>query len=219
MIGKKTNIILIIIIILLVGIMFDLIKKDYSYNEKIILKALTEAQYDNNITSLNKSHEEYANYIEESKKKIASAITSMGVETSEGSTLEIMVDNIKNISTNKDTNIYLIKDGVVQSGLEIDFKVEGLTQKDGYLQPTSSTVASGRVSIPQLDLSKYKGALADVSSTEQGVTTTYWYIGGTNATTSSRQAFAAGGYTGVKEFTFACRNNLCKLYNLYLIPN
>ena len=58
---------------------------------------MTGTEYENNITSLNMEHESYANYIEESKKMIASAITDMGVATSNQETLEMMANNIRNL--------------------------------------------------------------------------------------------------------------------------
>ena len=100
--GKKIIIISIIINILTIGIIYNLIKKDYFDNEKIIVKAMTEAEYEDNIKSLNTSHEEYAKYVEESKKKIASAITDMGVITSSEATPETMSSNIRSIARNSE---------------------------------------------------------------------------------------------------------------------
>ena len=100
--GKKIIIALIIINIITIGIAYNLIKKDYLYNKKTIIKAMSGIEYEDSITTLNKSHTDYANSIEESKKKIASAITEKGVQTSSDATLDTMADNIKNISTKKD---------------------------------------------------------------------------------------------------------------------
>ena len=102
--GKKIIIISIIINILTIGIIYNLVRKDYLNNEKIIVKAMTGTEYENSIKSLNTSHEDYAKNIEEGKKKIASAITDMGVITSDEETLENMANNIRNISTNKDAS-------------------------------------------------------------------------------------------------------------------
>ena len=65
---------------------------------------MTEVEYEDSITFLNNAHEEYANYIKESKAKIASAITEMGVETSEEDTPEIMASNIRSILGKSDTD-------------------------------------------------------------------------------------------------------------------
>ena len=96
--GKKIVIILIIINILTIGIIYNFIKKDYLNNEKIIVKAMTEGEYEDNITALNQSHTDYANYIQESKIKIATALTDMGVPTSNEETLETMASNIRSLT-------------------------------------------------------------------------------------------------------------------------
>ena len=95
--GKKLILILIIINILSISVIYNFIKKEYINNEKIIVKAMTETEYENSIKELNTSHEDFVNYIKESKTQIASAITDMGVETSNEETLETMASNIKKI--------------------------------------------------------------------------------------------------------------------------
>ena len=97
--GKKIIIISILVNILLTGIIYNLIKKDYLNNEKIIVKAMTEGEYENYITTLHQSHEDYAKYIQTCKEQIARAITDMGVETSQDENLEKMADNIRNINS------------------------------------------------------------------------------------------------------------------------
>ena len=76
--------------------------------EKKVIKEMTTSTLEENlnaqITQLNKSHTDYANSIEESKKKIASAITEKGVDTSSDVTLDTMADNIRNISTIDDAS-------------------------------------------------------------------------------------------------------------------
>ena len=59
---------------------------------------MTEIEYEDYITSLNQSHIDYANYIQECKTQIASAITDKGVQTSDEETLEAMANNIKSIA-------------------------------------------------------------------------------------------------------------------------
>ena len=77
--------------------------------EKKVIKEMTTSTLEENlnaqITQLNKSHTDYANSIEESKKKIASAITEKGVKTSSDATLETMSDNIENISNDSKPTI------------------------------------------------------------------------------------------------------------------
>ena len=105
--GKKIIIVSITINILLIGIIYNFINKVYLNDQRIIVKALTEGEYENPITLLNQSHEEYTNYIQASKVKLASAITEMGVLTSDEDTLENMANNIKSIS--KNTELKLIE--------------------------------------------------------------------------------------------------------------
>ena len=104
--GKKIITIWIIINILLIGIIYNFIKKDYLNNEKIIIKAMTDEEYEGNITSLNQSHMNYANYVEASKTKIASAITDMGVNTSNDASPETMSSNIRSIARNASSISY-----------------------------------------------------------------------------------------------------------------
>lgn len=99
--GRKVITVLIIINLILVGIIYNLINRINVNNKKQIIKEMTEIEYENYITELNISHTDYANYIDESKAKIASAITDMGVETSNQETLEIMAENIRTISVSE----------------------------------------------------------------------------------------------------------------------
>ena len=110
--NKRITILLIITNIILIGIICSLISKNGNIiKEKQIIKEMNESteitNLNNQITELNKAHTNYANYIEESKMKIANAITDMGVETSSDVTLETMANNIRSISTNKDTSTFL----------------------------------------------------------------------------------------------------------------
>ena len=123
------------------------------------------------------------------------------------------------IPFNSSNYIYLVKDGIVQDNTGINFNVESLIAKDGYLQPSVSSIGSGKITLPSLDLSKYKSIVVDMSSHDKSGVAIYWYIGGTNSDYGSRQNFAENGYTGIKDVACACRNTNCRLYNLYLIPN
>ena len=95
---KKIAIVSIIINILLVGLICNFIKNSYLNNNKLVLKAMTELEYEDEISKLNESHTDYSNHIQESKKQIATAITDMGVNTSNNANAETMSNNIRSIS-------------------------------------------------------------------------------------------------------------------------
>ena len=86
------NIILIVIICSLVSKSANIIKK-----ETITIKEMSETEYDNSITELNKSHENYATQVQINKRKLADAITNAGVETTESAIADEMVANIGKI--------------------------------------------------------------------------------------------------------------------------
>lgn len=88
--------ILIIIIIILLNTIY-LINNNSIKNQKQIIKEMTETEYENEITQLNKSHEEYASNVQAYKKQIADAITSQGVNTSENDEGSVIATNISNI--------------------------------------------------------------------------------------------------------------------------
>ena len=95
---NKRIAVLLIINVILVGIICNLVKgKVNIIKEKQLIKEMTEVEYDNSITELNKSHEDYATQVQENKKKIAQAISNEKVETSENATIDEMVTNIGKI--------------------------------------------------------------------------------------------------------------------------
>lgn len=94
---SKIIVILTLIIIVLIGIICNFINITILNKQKLTLKEMSDTEYENNIASLNASHTDYANYIQEIKTKIASDITDMGVNTSAEETLENMVNNIRSI--------------------------------------------------------------------------------------------------------------------------
>lgn len=100
--NRKIVILLIVINIMLMGIICSFINKNGIIKENQIIKEMTETEYDNSINELNKSHEEYALQVENNKVKIATAITEMGVDTSENANIDTIVNNIKSISVIKD---------------------------------------------------------------------------------------------------------------------
>lgn len=95
---KKQTILSIIIFLLSSIIVISIIKNNtYIIKEKQIVKEMTEGEYDSQITELNKSHQDYANNVEKSKKLIATALNTEGVKTSESATLETMAENISKV--------------------------------------------------------------------------------------------------------------------------
>ena len=97
---RKILIISLLINILFVGVFYSFIKKDYINNERIIIKPMTETGNESQIEELNKSYQNYREYIDSSKKQLATAITNKGVETTSDSTLETMTANVNKIVTN-----------------------------------------------------------------------------------------------------------------------
>lgn len=100
---KNTNkikfLILIIILTIFIGVCIKLFfgNNVIFSKQKQIIKEMNESEYDSQITELNKSHIEYATQVQTNKKKIAEAITSQEVTTSENATVDEMVTNIGEI--------------------------------------------------------------------------------------------------------------------------
>ena len=106
---KKAKIILFIIIFLLCIIILSIIA-DQNKNIKkefITIKEMSEStqvsDLNNQITTLNKSHDEYAKNVQNYKTKIAEAITNQGVKTSADEKAEVMAENIGKILQAKTT--------------------------------------------------------------------------------------------------------------------
>lgn len=104
---EKILTLLIIINIIFVCIFYNLVSTLILNNQKQILKDMSEIEYEDTINSINASHTNYFNYIQETKSKLASAITNMGVETSDQESLETMVNNIKSLPINFSSLNYL----------------------------------------------------------------------------------------------------------------
>lgn len=98
---KKVIVILMLIIILLIVIIYTLISKNTLNNQKMRLKEMSENEQvlilETHINNLQKSHTEYANYIQSCKEQIATALTNQKIATSEDETLETMAENIEKI--------------------------------------------------------------------------------------------------------------------------
>ena len=81
--NKKIIVFLIITNIILIGIICSLVSKNANVvrKETITIKEMSETEYDNSITELNKSHEDYSTYIQTCKTLIAKTLTKEGITT------------------------------------------------------------------------------------------------------------------------------------------
>ena len=100
--NKGVTILSIITNIILIAILCSFIKINGSIiKEKQIVKEMSEStqvtDLNNQINALNAEHTEYMKYIQTCKAQLASAITEMGVETSEDASVDTMASNIRNI--------------------------------------------------------------------------------------------------------------------------
>lgn len=100
---KKENVIILLIIvnIILLAIICNLITnnelKHTTQKVKEMSESTREEELNNALTQLNLSSTEYAKQVQESKVKIATAITNAGIETNANETADIMATNIENI--------------------------------------------------------------------------------------------------------------------------
>ena len=95
---RKIILILSIVIIILTGIIYILVSKNRIVkSNKIIIKEMTQTEYESQINILNASHNEYATNVENYKKAIATAVTSQGISTSYTDAQETIVTNIGKI--------------------------------------------------------------------------------------------------------------------------
>ena len=101
------KIISIIFVIVIITTGLVLLNSRIMKKEKVTIKTMTENEEVSNlqaqINQLNASHNEYARNVQAYKSKIATAITDMGVETSENATAEVMAENIGKILQAKTT--------------------------------------------------------------------------------------------------------------------
>ena len=142
--NKKIIVISIIINLVLIGIIYNIISKNINIIKgKQIIKEMTDIEYESRITQLNKSNEDYAFKVQSDKQKIALAITEMGIETSKDSTIETIVDNIKNIkSFNKEEEIVFFENGSWQNTDILTFNTYN-TSIDGNNLIVGKTQGSG----------------------------------------------------------------------------
>lgn len=95
---SKKTVFLVIINLFVIGIICSFVTgKGNIISGKQIIKDMSETEYESQITQLNKSHEDYANTVNEYKFKIAEAITNQKVDTVETATADEVVTNIGEI--------------------------------------------------------------------------------------------------------------------------
>ena len=114
--NKKIIVFLIITNIILIGIICSLVSKNANVirKETITIKEMSETEYDNSITELNKSHEDYAAQVQKNKKKLATAITNQKVTTSENATVDEMVTNIGRILQSRTADATATAEDIVE---------------------------------------------------------------------------------------------------------
>lgn len=98
-------------------------------------------QLENNETSIDSTSYDAIAKLAEFKRKIASAITNKGIQTSEDDSADTMAKNITDITSSKPKK-YLIKDGIIQDNLTFT----GARNSSGSAKPTA-TQASGYISV------------------------------------------------------------------------
>ena len=101
--SKVKFILLSFMIFICMSITTVVLSKAIIMNNSNMLKTMVETtqvgSLENQINTLNMSHEEYHEYIQTSKVQLAEAISNKGVTTASDSTFETMVSNIENIIT------------------------------------------------------------------------------------------------------------------------
>ena len=112
--NKKIIIFLTIVNVILIVITCSLVSKNANVikKETITIKEMSETEYDNSITELNKSHEDYATQVQANKKRLAQAISNEKVETSENATVDEMVTNIGRILQSRTADATATEDNI-----------------------------------------------------------------------------------------------------------
>ena len=155
-INIKTVIIVILIGIISYLIMMNLNNKNNSIEQQLIKKEqLGETTQDNAYIELRKHTlevQEEEQKLLSFKSAISSAITEMGIETSENADETTMANNIKNISSNNQNEEYLI-------GTPYTYKVDGGITATVYSNQQIKMVRSSQsacgITISGVDLSEY----------------------------------------------------------------
>lgn len=146
----------IITIILLVGVIINLISnnKTQLLNKSQIIKEMTssakETELNNQINELNAEHEEYAKNVQNYKKKIAEAITSQGVQTSEDDTIEIMVKNIEKILQSNQASFEMNVSGTIIYMIDVDSTKTVSINYELYLKVVDGEIVNKTLSATNL---------------------------------------------------------------------
>lgn len=90
-----------IIVISIIALNKNIILKNNAKTLKNMNESTQVANLQKSIETLNNSHTEYSNYVQECKMKISNAITNQGIETTQDETVEKIVENIEKIGENK----------------------------------------------------------------------------------------------------------------------
>ena len=149
--GRKIITILIIINLILVGMVYTLISKINVNNKKQVIKGMTQSENEANlngqITQLNKSHTDYANYIDTNKTNLATVLRNAGVETNETDNFETMINNVSDIlSIKANDNFTLVLSATLKciNGGTYDYTGEReiiVTRTDGIISATVDTTS------------------------------------------------------------------------------
>ena len=113
--NKKVVILIVLISIVVIVSIYKIVSKNTNIlDRRRIIKEMTVSEYDNSITELNKSHEDYATQVQENKRKLAQAISNENVDTSENATVDEMVTNIGKILQSKTSDATATADDIVE---------------------------------------------------------------------------------------------------------
>lgn len=166
--NKKIIVISIIINLVLIGIIYNIISKNINIIKgKQIIKEMTDIEYESRITQLNKSHEDYAFKVQSDKQKIALAITEMGIETSKDSTIETIVDNIKNIKSFNKEEIVFFENGSWKNTDILTFNTYN-TSIDGNNLIVGKTQGSGIYATALLNDTSYNYIVVECENIAEG---------------------------------------------------
>ena len=166
--NKEIIIFLTIINIILIGIIYSLVSKNANVirKEAITIKEMTETEYDSQISELNKSHTNYADYVQTCKTAIASAITDMGIETSEEASVDTMVNNIRSISgDSNEISVLASNSFALSSASENGTMYQTTIEKDGVYVVFAGVGAKNALNIYQRSTSTIS---VSVNNTSKG---------------------------------------------------
>lgn len=160
-------VLLLILNIILIGINYNVIDKNFIIiKESKVIKEMTETEYDSQISELNKSHTNYADYVQTCKTAIASAITDMGIETSEEASVDTMVNNIRSISgDSNEISVLASNSFALSSASENGTMYQTTIEKDGVYVVFAGVGAKNALNIYQRSTSTIS---VSVNNTSKG---------------------------------------------------